>query len=211
MIAISCPACANTGKVPTDFAGKTVRCPKCRGKIQVPMPDGASTVPAQSSKPGIGNAPAKSAVETRCPFCNELIQAAAKKCKHCGEWLDAAQGGEKPQSKAPSGPVDLSSYVTPGSTLPVPVLQPQQPDSAFNFDSPNQPVASGQELAAESSGFHCPFCKTTSRPIVKSQVSTAGWIMFILLLVLLCWPLCWIGLFIKEDYRVCSACGIKLG
>ena len=23
-----------------------------------------------------------------CPFCSEQIQASAKKCKHCGEWLD---------------------------------------------------------------------------------------------------------------------------
>ena len=26
----------------------------------------------------------------KCPFCSEEILAAAKKCKHCGEWLDRA-------------------------------------------------------------------------------------------------------------------------
>lgn len=24
----------------------------------------------------------------RCPYCGEEILAIAKKCKHCGEWLD---------------------------------------------------------------------------------------------------------------------------
>lgn len=26
--------------------------------------------------------------KTRCPYCGEEILVGAKKCKHCGEWLD---------------------------------------------------------------------------------------------------------------------------
>jgi hypothetical protein len=59
-------------------------------------------------------------------------------------------------------------------------------------------------------GFRCPFCRSSYPPEVKRKISTAGWVTFVVLLVL-CFPLCVIGLFIKEDYRVCSSCGIKLG
>ena len=26
----------------------------------------------------------------KCPFCSEAIQSSAKKCRHCGEFIDAA-------------------------------------------------------------------------------------------------------------------------
>lgn len=61
-----------------------------------------------------------------------------------------------------------------------------------------------------SGRLECPFCHTDAMPLVRSQISTAGWIVFVVLL-LLCFPLCLIALFIKEDFRVCSRCGIKLG
>jgi hypothetical protein len=59
-------------------------------------------------------------------------------------------------------------------------------------------------------GFRCPFCHSNVPPEVKSKISTAGWVIFVVLLIA-CFPLCIIGLFIKEDYRVCRSCGIKLG
>jgi TM2 domain-containing membrane protein YozV len=149
MIVISCPTCANTGKVPSDFAGKTVRCPKCKGKIQVPATGTGDTFTPQTIKPPIENEPSKSAAEsqTRCPFCSEPIQAAAKKCKHCGEWLDGAQRGEKPRSD----PVDLSSYVTSPPAQQALVPQTQQAGSPFNFENPSQPAASPDSK-------YCPDC-----------------------------------------------------
>jgi LITAF-like zinc ribbon domain len=71
-------------------------------------------------------------------------------------------------------------------------------------------ISHQSELPNTDAGFRCPFCRSSYPPEVKRRISTAGWVTFVVLLVL-CFPLCLIGLFIKEDYRVCSSCGIKLG
>ena len=71
----------------------------------------------------------------------------------------------------------------------------------------------GSQIATNQlsvTGFRCPFCQSTHPPQVKSKISTAGWVMFVVLLIA-CFPLCVVALFIKEDYRVCSSCGTKLG
>lgn len=68
--------------------------------------------------------------------------------------------------------------------------------------NPSRPHGSGI-------GFRCPFCQSTVPPRVRHKISTAGWVIFVVLL-LVCFPFCLIGLFIKEDYRVCRSCGIKL-
>jgi len=33
-------------------------------------------------------------LKKQCPFCGEEILSTAKKCKHCGEWLDGKHGDE---------------------------------------------------------------------------------------------------------------------
>jgi hypothetical protein len=35
----------------------------------------------------------------KCPYCSEEIAISAKKCKHCGEWLEAKIGKSEDHSK----------------------------------------------------------------------------------------------------------------
>lgn len=76
----------------------------------------------------------------------------------------------------------------------------------------DQPYQSQYPPAYPPVGFVCPFCRTTTPPMVYAKVSTAGWVIFVVLL-LSCFGivLAWIGLLFKEKYTVCQACGIKLG
>lgn len=59
--------------------------------------------------------------------------------------------------------------------------------------------------------FTCPYCGSTEPPMMKQKISTVGWIVFAALFLLLCWPLCWIGFLMKEDYRECFECGVRVG
>jgi hypothetical protein len=58
--------------------------------------------------------------------------------------------------------------------------------------------------------FRCPFCGSNEIPVTRSKVSVTGWVLMVVLL-LFCFPLFWIGFFIKEEYMACHNCGIKLG
>ncbi len=76
---------------------------------------------------------------------------------------------------------------------------------------PVRPTAAKFVAATSANtGFECPFCHEHSPPYRKSQVSTAGWVTLIALLIT-CLPLFWVGLLMKEDVHVCRSCGIKLG
>jgi len=60
-----------------------------------------------------------------------------------------------------------------------------------------------------SSSFRCPHCASQYLPRIERRISTAGWVTFAVLLVVF-FPLFWIGLLIKEDVHVCQTCNIKL-
>ena len=134
-----------------------------------------------------------------CPGCGYALGAMDQVCSHCG----------RPQQ--PPTSLALSQAYCLKCNTPFP------PNSAFcpQCGNPNssltaivnpapRPAASGPLTT-----FRCQHCGASSFPMVKRRISTGGWIAFGVLLVL-CFPLFWIGLLIKEDYRVCGTCLAKL-
>jgi hypothetical protein len=56
----------------------------------------------------------------------------------------------------------------------------------------------------------CPYCHYTGTRRFSQKISTGGWVTFVVLLLVF-FPICWIGLLMKENQYVCGRCGMVLG
>jgi hypothetical protein len=56
----------------------------------------------------------------------------------------------------------------------------------------------------------CKHCNTPGEPITRAKISVGGWILFAALLFF-CFPLCWIGLTMKEFTKLCRHCYTPAG
>src|SRR6516162_5858663 len=99
---VACPECRQPLTVKDHRAGERINCRACGASVAVPVLEEIPTLepwdgspdqqPATVSAPGTaGNRPAEPD-STTCPMCGETIRASAKKCRFCGEWLQAAVG-----------------------------------------------------------------------------------------------------------------------
>jgi membrane protein YdbS with pleckstrin-like domain len=82
---VACPACQRR-------LNPVVVAPKATAGAAAPPPPaapGAATASPAAAAPSAVPANAAEATK-RCPFCGEVILAVARKCKHCGEFLDRA-------------------------------------------------------------------------------------------------------------------------
>lgn len=114
---------------------------------------------------------------------------------------------------------------------------PPSPDQGYGYGPggypppPGQPYGYGNNAVPPPSSFapqqqqyympqpqvfpgavaiQCPYCHFYGPPRTIQKISTAGWVVFAILLFF-CFPLCWIGLLMKEDQRACNNCGVVLG
>jgi membrane protein YdbS with pleckstrin-like domain len=97
----NCPHCEQSLEAPEEMLGQTIECPSCNGTIELPKPDPQPEPdpPVELRTPVQSTPSPPPPKQTKdCPFCGEEILASARKCKHCGEFLD---GSSRPTSSAP--------------------------------------------------------------------------------------------------------------
>lgn len=97
----TCSHCQQSLEAPGEMLGQTIECPSCNGSIELPKPEPQPEPdpPAESHASVQAPPSAQPQRQTRdCPFCSEEILASARKCKHCGEFLD---GSSRPISASP--------------------------------------------------------------------------------------------------------------
>ena len=92
-------------------------------------------------------------------------------------------------------------------TIPLPSSPPALPVPVPHSDEDDEPR---RKPHRPPRGFSCPYCASPDYPVTLSKISTGGWIVFAALLFS-CFTLFWIGFLIKEEYKVCSHCGMQLG
>jgi hypothetical protein len=63
---------------------------------------------------------------------------------------------------------------------------------------------------AVDSEFTCPHCRSQRPPIVITRTAPVGYVIFIALLFA-CFPICWLGFFVKNKRYQCSQCSSPLG
>lgn len=151
-------------------------------------------------------------VVVACPTCGNGIRCPDSvlgktiSCPSCrARLVPTVPAIEPPSAAREPAPVVLLPDEPP--RLHQPRGRAERNEEADDFDFRD----ADEERTARRTGFRCPYCGSRALPTTKKKVSSAGWAFFWILLLFLCFPLCWIGLFMKDEFRVCGDCGMKLG
>jgi len=163
-IRVTCPHCNQTLKVPEKLIGRMAKCPKCREAIQLAS---AQLLSQQGAELGLARHASEVAPDTQqpsssagiptkaCPFCAEQILSTARKCKHCGEFLDDTDRQRKEEAAS-----DRVSATTNAPCTKLPARKP----------SFWQTLAHG----ALRKDFQCPHCKRTGCVYTREVKVKAG-------------------------------------
>lgn len=141
-----------------------------------------------------------------CPNCGQSNAFESRFCRFCGFLLT------QPSQETPPG----RPYLWKTDEFD---LREQKPGPANTSEHVrgrtvadySAPLSNIQPLGNPypAVGYRCPRCGTNALPVTERRVSSAGWIVFAVLLVATL-LFCWIGLLLREDVRVCPVCGFRL-
>lgn len=155
-----------------------------------------------------------SSIIINCPNCsrqNSIDSQHIGKHAKCGACKSVflVSDGTQPVGGAVGSAAVTSSGTPYNESAPINYSTVPPAGTAIGQDSPSPQFLQNLSTVGQT-GFRCPFCQSNAGLYTRDQISTAGWVVFAVLLMS-CAPLCWIGLLIKEPTNHCGNCHLRIG
>lgn len=151
----------------------------------------------------------------QCHVCGQANSTESNFCRFCGESFTQMEKGDDYDFSPPRPYVWKTDEFQTAKPQPRKTKQINQVEPLAHQNALNDEQFKTQQLAYQKqphmiSGYRCPRCASQLMPKIEKRISSAGWIVFTVLLITF-FPLFWIGFLIKEDVRVCPVCNLKVG
>jgi hypothetical protein len=152
----------------------------------------------------------------QCQNCGQTNNYGSNFCRFCGTRMVIPQNAQPVmQEETPVQPRPYMWKTDEYQVKETPGRRTQEIRQAQLLNQPtmiapqtSQPPAY-QRPAYLQQGYRCPRCGTHQLPQITKKISSAGWVVFAVLLVFF-FPLFWIGLLIKEEIRTCPICNVRI-
>ena len=151
----------------------------------------------------------------QCTNCGQVNTDTSNFCRFCGtKFLQSQIQNDGGYEYSPPRPYSWKTdefQVAENKwqrTEQINQVQPLANTYAANQPGRPQPLVQ-QQPHNMGHGYRCPRCASQIMPKIVRRISTAGWIVFAVLLVTT-GIFFWIGLLIKEEVRMCPVCSFQI-
>jgi DNA-directed RNA polymerase subunit RPC12/RpoP len=145
----------------------------------------------------------------KCQNCGHTNSDDCNFCRFCGTKILVPQVQPQPVARYDVAPPRPYAWKTDEFQTQAEPRKTSNAGPPAPMQQSYPAAASYYQYAAMDGSYRCPRCGTTYLPVIERRVSTAGWVVFSVLLVFTL-IFFWIGLLMKEDVAVCPVCRSRL-
>jgi len=198
LVTATCPTCGKKYRL-KGTPGQEVLCPACLNTFPIPSPPRQEGLATEGPSTPIGSPPTRhmpgavppvptvkvEVSDDPSPRASQRPSIRLESCLECGKDISD-------RTRAQRCP-DCGSLMCSDACCR---------EHSYHAHAPRRPPPRFREE-------ECPRCGSTARPYSSTVISDGGWIVFAVMM-LVCFPLFWIGLLMTETRTVCSRCGLRL-